>query len=1086
VTPLELWRYKVLQTWHDPIHKMAIQGLLAHEDSGLRHLEALTGVRHKRGPFKAPDRLATGADRPVVGGRNSCYVSWRNDPVLSHPLQPVRLQVEWDALPAGRGAKAAATALDSALAEVMRPLALPAGGWDSLPDVRRLLLRLWRLAPEMLRDLGFQAPYLPADSRSPDHSVWDHTRVASAAAYLVEMDGKNRPAGREPWMLALTLGGVQRFLREARKTRDLWTASMIYADLAWAAMHPVVDALGPDAILYPDLRGNPTADRWLLDEVPGAAPEPVRRSGATSYAAMLPNTFVALVPRGGEDSGFPDLEDLVRRCTEAVGERWRALAGAVEEWLVGRAGRGSWQKIWYRQVSGGLGEPRVSWVAVPWLRRMNEATQPALGPALPGRSPDAPVASPHPQLQRREEALSPWLRDRVWVHYEAARLVFWQTHAGYLTEERGFDYPLVHHQLRAALSMRKAAGQPRVMEEPGEKCSLTGREEVLHNGEAGPGPLVTRRREGAREFWKRFDADGLGDERLGSTAVIKRYLVQAREPAFTKTWQSEAEARERGAKEPRVPFPSTAALAAASFLEGLAERAAQPAVAGAIRDFVAAFDRSGLEETVDPRSLPALARAAGGQGMSRLLAIEPEYLFPETLEVLIRRAPESAQTVLEGFRSASAKLRDRATEARIPPPRKLVAVLRMDGDSLSRLILGDPAVMPTTWEDVLHPKATEQVKAKLAATGWPGLLGARRHMGPALHAAISRSLADFAHKMVAWVVEREFSGRLVYAGGDDLLALLPAAEALPAAARLQQLFSAPYVLDTDAHADPWAWRRAAGEPPGATAAARQRFRVPEVVEETGTILLSHRRFEPHADGDPTSPELPEGRAMALYPMLGRGQSLSAGIAIGHYKTPLSLMLRTAGDLLEREAKHRMSRGAVAVTLLSRSGTKVTFAGRWRVDEEPRPAEGREDAVPRVNPRAPDVQVFLRRVMEGFSRASAGSEREVASARPRLAGRMPYKLREQIEKTGAVLLEEREDRARMVRRLVKMESGLSAEQGRHEALLDAASRLVACGLAYADQLQDAGELDTRDLPQIAVAGLLLARRLATDGGTDGPA
>lgn len=861
---------------------------------------------------------------------------------------------------------------------------------------------LWRLAPEMLRDLGFQAPYLPADSRSPDHSVWDHTRVASAAAYLVEMGTKTRPAAREPWMLALTLGGVQRFLQEARKTRDLWTASMIYADLAWAAMRPIVEDLGPDAILYPDLRGNPSADRWLLDEAGDAVPEPIRRSGATSYAAMLPNTFVALVPRGGGDSGLPDLKELVGRCTEGVSRRWRELAAAVEEWLVRRTGRGAWKEIWSRQVKGKLGEPRVSWTAVPWPRRMNEAGRPALGPALPGQSAKAPAAPRHPQLQRREEALSPWLPDRVWVHYEVARLVFWQTEAGYLTQERGFDYPLVHHQLRAALAMRKAAGQPRVMEERGEKCSLTGREEVLHNGEAGSGPLVTRCREGAREFWKRFDADGLGDERLGSTAVIKRYLGQARERAFTRTWESEAEARERGEKEPRVPFPSTAAIAAASFLEGLAERSAEPVIATAIRDYVAAFDSSGLEETVDPRSLAALARAGSGEGMSRFLAIEPEYLFPETLEVVIRRAPESRRAGLEDLRRASSALRDAATKARIPPPRKLVAVLRMDGDALGWLILGDPEVISTTWEDVLHPKATEQIKAKLGATGWPGLLGERRHTGPALHAAISRSLADFAHKVVAWVVEREFNGRLVYAGGDDLLALLPAAEALRAAARLQQLFSAPYVLDTDAHADPWAWRRLRDEPPGTIEAARQRFRVPEVPDDTGTILLSERRFERHADGDPTSSELPEGNVMALYPMLGRGRSLSAGITIGHYKTPLSLMLRTAGDLLEREAKHRMNRGALAVTLLSRSGTKVTFAAKWLVGEEGGPAAGREVSAPRADPRPPDIQVYLRRVLEGFSPGSEASEGDRSSARPRLAGRMPYKLREQIEKTGAVL------------------------------------------------------------------------------------
>lgn len=668
MTPLELWRYKVLQAWHDPIHKMAVQGLMKHAAAALRHLEVLTGTAQTQ-PFRAPDRLATGADRPVVGDANTCRVRWPNDPIVTHPLQPMRLRVEWDALPATIDAKRLeAGELDEAVLAAIRPLVLPPGAWESPRGVRRLLLRLWRLAPEIVRRLGLQAPYLPADSRCPDHSTWDHTRVASAAAFLVEMTTRGRPAEREPWMLAFTLGGVQRFLEESRKARDLWTASMIYAELAWAAMLPIVEELGPDAILYPDLRGNPAADRWLLETAPEAVPEPVRQSRATSYAAMLPNTFVVLVPRGGGGSGLPDLESLARKCAEGVRERWRALAAAVERWLVDRAGRGSWQQIWARQVNGRLGEPPVSWVAVPWLRRMNELGAAARGPALPGQAPNAATAPRPEQLRLREQALSPWLPDRVWAHYELARDVFWHSHAGYLTQERGFDYPLVHRQLRAALGMRKAAGAPRVMREPGEKCSVTGREEVLHNGEEGSEPLVARRRRGARSFWRNLDRHGLGSERLGSTAAIKRYLVPAAERAFTSAWESPGEAEMRNDREPRVPFPSTAALVAAGFLEALGERADEPGLAEAIREYLARFRASGLEESVHPRALPALARAARTPEMGELLAIEPEYLFPEALEVLVRRVGELIWTRAGKWRSIPCSAAVTASRQASPSP----------------------------------------------------------------------------------------------------------------------------------------------------------------------------------------------------------------------------------------------------------------------------------------------------------------------------------------------------------------------------------------------------------------------------------
>ncbi|MDN5862972.1 MAG: type III-B CRISPR-associated protein Cas10/Cmr2, partial [Salinisphaera sp.] len=570
------------------------------------------------------------------------------------------------------------------------------------------------------------------------------------------------------------------------------------------------------------------------------------------------------------------------------------------------------------------------------------------------------------------------------------------------------------------------------------------------------------------------------------TAAIKRYLVHSQEPGFTATWESSAEAAARGRVDgkTRVPFPSMAAIAAGTFLEALVECAATDTqIKQAIDAYVQAFRRSGLEETVDPRALPALARAGRSAGMEGFLRIEPEYLFPDALEILIRQGGDPGRKKrLEDFQAASKELQH-AAAAQGLRPRKQVAVLRMDGDALTRLILGDPKVIPTRWRDVLHPEAVPQVTKNFVEACWPGLLGKRRLMGPALHATITRSLADFAHRITAWVVEREFNGRLIYAGGDDLLALLPAVEAIPAAARLQQLFSAPYVLDTSADADPWAWRR--GAPPDGTAQARQRFRVPTVdAEAQGApdIRLSERRFEPHAGGDPTATELPQGNAFGLYPMLGRGQSLSAGIAIGSFKTPLGLVLRTAREMLEQDANQHMDKSALAVTLLSGGGAKLSFAAHWRgaVSEAEGGAAGGDPTTEGkdVHPDPPDLQRHLARVVEGFAARTGGGKRQRG---PGLAGRLPYKLRDHIAATGRVLLElPSAERTELVRGLVCLEPGFSKKSDGNQPMLDSVVRLVECGLAYAARRPGAAQAPIDQLAQTAVAGLLLARKLAADG------
>jgi CRISPR-associated protein Cmr2 len=55
------------------------------------------------------------------------------------------------------------------------------------------------------------------------------------------------------------------------------------------------------------------------------------------------------------------------------------------------------------------------------------------------------------------------------------------------------------------------------------------------------------------------------------------------------------------------------------------------------------------------------------------------------------------------------------------------------------------------------------------------------------HRNFSRSLAEFAIAVVP-IIE-EFAGRLIYAGGDDVLAIVPAKEAVTCAAKLSNLFS---------------------------------------------------------------------------------------------------------------------------------------------------------------------------------------------------------------------------------------------------------------------------------------------------------
>jgi CRISPR-associated protein Cmr2 len=105
-------------------------------------------------------------------------------------------------------------------------------------------------------------PSGPADTRAPTHTVFDHNyATASMMNWLLK--------GREPdgILLYIDLGRVQRFISSSRKLRDLWVSSYLASALAWRLFWIFVRALGPDVMVLPTCRGNPFYYHSLISEL---------------------------------------------------------------------------------------------------------------------------------------------------------------------------------------------------------------------------------------------------------------------------------------------------------------------------------------------------------------------------------------------------------------------------------------------------------------------------------------------------------------------------------------------------------------------------------------------------------------------------------------------------------------------------------------------------------------------------------------------------------------------------------------------------------------------------------------------------
>ncbi len=1020
---LLFWKYKLIQFFHDPPGKpySSWPGSGGHLQVAKELFEAYTKEPLKYYSLRS-DWAAAGADRPVVTpkrgkGISPLQVAWYNDPVITHPLSAgFRLDLRPKDIKGEpvADAKVKADVLDDQMSG-LEEIAKGFGDWNNEEDLEKGFYRLWRLYREKLifrkislKDQKITADHLwaemPADTRCPDHSIWDHLRITTALCFMGKKRYDKPEDDDSPWLFRFSIGPVQQFIQQSRTSRDLWLGSFLLADLAWHAMLPLVRQYGPDSIIYPDLRGNPRVDVWLAYTYNDALPSYLENPG--TFAAMLPGTFVAVLPRGKKDKGhLRPIEEMAKAAQRGFKERWQELADSVRDWLEGVANQEntSWQDTWNRQHET---PPLYAiWTAIPWMRA-EMPVDPASGKerppdpkamrgrALPAQEPGfrRPMPGLEPDIRAFKERagrLAPWMPLETWARYELAREVFIRTNPRFTTMERGFDYAPTHHQLVVRHGLRKQNAPDPISKdsEPGEKCTLCGLRTALGGETDRDNVYLDSARQAARRFWsnKELDPEESGAERLCAICAMKRFLVKAGQDAkekeisdINKIWAGPFARFDEVAdkdNEVRVPFPSTSTIAAQKTLELLASN---KDFSKELKDVVRAHENAGLPRTSFPRSLPRLAavfRKAGPTEKEFLMREAQDLLFPNAVRAMAdswRGKDNEKADRLERLYKKARKLRKALIDNKKGQPNTRIAIICLDGDNMGRLITGEADTIEAAWKDVLHPDAVEKIRKNkyLLQAGWLDLLEHKRLVGPSLHAFINRALANFSHRIVPWVVEQEFSGRLIYSGGDDVLCIVPADEAMDMSARLMQLFSAAWVIDTDYKADAWEWRRPDWPGDYDQEKARTRFQIPLKPEKQGhdpaiRLPADPEKLEPHVAGQDDGYRPSEGADGVLLPMLGMGCSLSAGIAYGHFKTPMGTLLAQARHLLDHVAKEQGGRACIGIGHFSRNGPKTEFAMPWN--------HGRE--------RFGGVE-GLNKVIKGFRDN-------------RLPKRLPYKLRETI-------------------------------------------------------------------------------------------
>lgn len=903
-----LWQTKVAARLHDPAEKalVLLRDPAGHENGTSRALtrllgfheigtdtldpdndEALVRTVFKKGipaamyrHVQRADWWAAAADRPqwpmeeitVPTKRGDektlqiapwAQVRWTNKPVLIHPLTAEQYDLgtlkETDFHDIkGRNFKHLSSLL----------VALDKQTPDAL-EWRKTLLALWRFGSELAEEndngkLGALWRLLPADTRVPDHSIWDHLDLTSAFSGAFAADENGEAA-----LLTLAIGPVQSFIASARKMEDLWAGSHLLARLSWEAMKPVCERLGPDAILFPRLRGVPQVDLWLKEQgLPAEFFQDCEwQKGGTDanplFAAALPNRFVAVVPASQAKAIAEQVQTAVRNWLQNLGK-------TVLAELLAEAGLPADGELYcHQQMREQLADfPEVHWAAVPFsligignpakqtdlnTAQLSEAMRPFFG-AETGQGEPGFLASPAWQLLQKE----------LQLNERGKKSTFFAPNPGML-------YPAVHELAERALAAAKTVRPFAQSSQQGWRCTLSGETEWLTTAaEQLHWNQNHRKKQGT--LWTKIAANrpawAKEGEHLGALPAIKRLwpTLFAREVG-----------QALGDKSIGRFIVSTHTMALAQQLDQWVQNngSCTPELQRRLERYAKQLDRVAL-----PRLLVRHAHNADTHTLKNaallpsLLDLAGEESISETEAALIRSA----------VRQTLASVRPNQDDDRLET---YYSLLLMDGDRMGAWLSGgdDYAI---SYRQSFHPQV--QAGFDKHAQGQPSIQQygqQKRALSPNRHLAISGALNDFSLTVVRHVVENEHLGRLIYAGGDDVFAMLPVADLLNTMQRLRHVYS------------------------GVT---------PEDQGKDWGDLQKDRKGLHCKNGFAWL----DGKLMR---MMGSKATASCGAVIAHHQAPLAAVRRELAAA-EQRAKNEGGRDAFSITIVKRSGGALRLTAKW--------------------------------------------------------------------------------------------------------------------------------------------------------------
>ena len=806
------------------------------------------------------------------------------------------------------------------------------------PDAKKVFLWFWRVYPELVAKERSQSAHLyPSNKIIPDCSLPSFSTTVSALTEAMFPQGwqcDQEPV--RPYILLFTFTPVQEFIKSSRKMLDFWAGSYLLHYLSGWTCWYIAKKYGPDAVITPSLWGQEIIDALMLvdeadffnqlDFFTGEIHPLYKFNHQDSISlstAGFPNIITALVP------GKEGAAELNQEISRELRRRWTDIGNKVRENIrkkfIGKIDsedkrKKIWEKVRKELLKNNSSQEdlylldlahwqkQAEWKWRKLWQYQLENTWETYITAVPLGNPEENLT-----ITKTDEKT-----DQEFSHWQNQQQTIAQAREPIPTESEqqvcsqmnvGTWWGSMQGQVGRLLQAVKNTRTWRIPAAPGERSTISGQFSALH-----PGMLYNEKyREGAglpagsmNFFWWMMAEvyPGLfnGSEKLNAIELTKRMAWL--DGGIYQSLGGEAKEREKDDYEKMIRFPNLSSIAAARFAHNNPERVLE--YWNELRKLLGTekyiSDENDAKKIFDSEQLKQFR-----------LQVQRPFQVPKT-DLALREFSETRKGYNGMMFSSKWLADDMALEKeKREQLRKLIALAHekcglkggspsdwwvlvlADGDNMGNYVSGRN-LQP--YENYLQTEIVEQLKQQ--GEDWQSMLEqTTKRMGPATHVGLNRALLDFSNRLVPYLTEHRFCGRVIYSGGDDVMVMLPL-EDLPE--YLLSLRAAWCGAEKDPFGDKDIDRDIDGDKDrdGDIDRDRDRDRDGDIDRDRDKDeLISFQEQGGYWKPTPNNQKILPNRPLFT---MGKGATMSIGIVMAHKSVPLPTVLENIWEAEKERAK----------------------------------------------------------------------------------------------------------------------------------------------------------------------------------------